>query len=45
MDILGSARSPRAGDVFLYFDKHPDGDFSIRFSNGLVVSVQDFPKG
>jgi hypothetical protein len=44
-DILGPHSSdPRAADVFLFFDKHPEFDFSVRFSKGKVVSVQKNPK-
>jgi hypothetical protein len=44
-DILGrKTADPRRGDVFLYFDKSPDLDYSIRFSNGKVVSMETYPK-
>ena len=44
-DILGRSTSdPRASDVFLYFEKRPDFDYSIRFSNEKVVSVQTHKK-
>jgi len=45
-DILGRGSSdPRVSDVFLYFEKHPSADYSIRFSHGKVVSFKEYPKG
>lgn len=44
-DILGrNTADPRVADVFLFFEKNPDFDFSLRFSGGKVVSVQQYPK-
>jgi hypothetical protein len=44
-DILGRGSSGRrVSDKFLYFDKDPKCDYSIRFSRGKVVSLQEYPK-
>jgi len=44
-DILGrGSRDPRVSDVFIYFEKHPSADYSIRFSHGKVVSFKEYPK-
>jgi hypothetical protein len=44
-DILGRGSSDRrAADNFLYFDKDPKYDYSIRFSRGKVVSLEQYRK-
>ncbi len=44
-DLLGNdSRDSRSGDVFMYFDKNPLLDYSIRFTQGRVASVKTSEK-
>ena len=44
-DVLGHGSPERPlSDTFLYFDKDPNHDYSVRFSQGKVISVREYPK-
>lgn len=47
IQLLGEPRDDgvvHGADAFLYFDKHPTLDYSIRFSQNKVVSVKTYEK-